>query len=146
VTNSTPATTEAERKVLTSHSRAARESLEELGVPAGSALAEAQTTAVTTVILFQVFYLLECRSLRGSVLEIGLFSNKWIYGGIGAIVILQLGFVYLPFMTALFGSAPLGLAAWTEAALTALLVSPVVWIDKWLRRRHSRRKAGEKDG
>jgi hypothetical protein len=37
----------------------------------------------------------------------------------------------LPPMNALFGSAPLGLAAWTEAALTALLVYPVVWMDKW---------------
>ena len=114
------------------------------GVPAGLALAEAQTMAVTTVILFQVFYLLECRSLRGSVLEIGLFSNKWIYVGIGAILILQLGFVYLPFMNALFGSAPLGLTAWIKAALAALIVFPVVWIDKWRRRRYSQRKPSEK--
>ena len=116
------------------------------GVPAKLALAEAQTAAVTTVILFQVFYLLECRSLRGFVLEIGLFSNRWIYVGIGAILVLQLGFVYLPFMNTLFGSAPLGLAAWTEATLAALVVFPVVWIDKWRRGRHSRRGPVEKSG
>ena len=52
----------------------------------------------------------------------------------------------LPPMNALFGSAPLWLAAWTEAALTALLVSPVVWRDKWRQRRHARRKPSEKDG
>jgi magnesium-transporting ATPase (P-type) len=101
---------------------------------------------VTTVILFQVFYLLECRSLRGSVLEIGLFSNGWIYVGMGAILVLQLGFVYLPFMNALFGSASLGLAAWTEATLTALIVFPVVWIDKWRQGRHTRREPGKKTG
>jgi magnesium-transporting ATPase (P-type) len=117
-----------------------------VGVPAGLALAEAQTVAVTTVILFQVFYLLECRSLRGSVLEIGLFSNGWVYVGIGTILVLQLSFVYLPFMNALFGSAPLGPAAWAEATLAALVVFPVVWIDKWRQRRHSLRGPGEKAG
>lgn len=116
------------------------------GIPAGLALAEAQTVAVTTVILFQIFYLLECRSLRGSILEIGLLSNGWIYVGIGAILVLQLGFVYLPFMNALFGSAPLGFAAWTEATLTALIVFPVVWIDKWRRRRHTSRESSKKTG
>ncbi len=114
------------------------------GISAEIALAEAQTMAVTTVIFFQIFYLLECRSLRGSVLEIGLFSNKWIYVGIGALLALQIGYVHLPFMNALFGSAPLGLMAWTEAALAALIVFPVVWLDKWRRRRRSRRKASEK--
>jgi magnesium-transporting ATPase (P-type) len=34
-------------------------------------LAEAQTAAVTTVILFQIFYLFQCRSLTGSPLKIG---------------------------------------------------------------------------
>lgn len=114
------------------------------GISAEIALAEAQTMAVTTVIFFQIFYLLECRSLRGSVLEIGLFSNKWIYVGIGALLALQIGYVHLPFMNALFGSAPLGLVAWTEAALAALIVFPVVWLDKWRRRRRSRRKPSEK--
>ncbi len=37
------------------------------GVPADLALREAQTMAVTTVILFQVFYLLNCRPLRDSL-------------------------------------------------------------------------------
>ena len=61
-------------------------------------------------------------ALRGFVLEISLSSNKCIYVGIGAILILQLGFVYLPFMNALFGSGPLGLAAWTKAAPAVLIV------------------------
>jgi hypothetical protein len=67
-------------------------------------------------------------ALRGSVLEIGLSSNKCIYAGIGAILILQLGLKYLPFMNARFGSAPLGLATWPKAALAVLIVLSVVWI------------------
>lgn len=45
------------------------------GVPTAVALSEAQTMTVTTVVLFQIFYLIECRSLRGSVFESGLLSN-----------------------------------------------------------------------
>jgi magnesium-transporting ATPase (P-type) len=107
----------------------------------GDDLAGAQTAAVTTVILFQIFYLFECRSLRGSTLKMGLFSNRWIYVGIGAILVLQLGFVYLPFMNVLFGSAPLTLAAWGQALLVGALVLPVVGLEKALRERRGRRSA-----
>ncbi len=110
------------------------------GAPADLALREAQTMAVTTVVVFQMFYLLNCRSLHGSLLEIGLWSNTWIYLGIGVLLLLQLGFVYLPFMNALFGSAPLGLGAWIETLVVALVVLPVVGAEKWWRRRRARLK------
>jgi magnesium-transporting ATPase (P-type) len=115
------------------------------GVPGGG-VAEAQTAAVTTVILFQIFYLFQCRTLRGSSLRIGLFSNLWIYVGIGAILLLQLGFVYLPFMHVLFGSAPLGLATWGQSLLVGALVLPVVGIEKAMgerRRRAAHGRPGE---
>ncbi len=105
------------------------------GVAALPALRYAQTTAVTTVILFQIFYLLNCRSLRDSALEIGLWSNRWIYVGIFVLLVLQAGFVYLPFMNAVFGSAPLGLEAWAKATLVALVVLPVISVEKRLRQR-----------
>lgn len=103
----------------------------------GRGYAEAQTMAVTTVVMFQIFYLLGCRSLRGSVREIGLWSNPWIYGGIGALLVLQLGFIYLPFMNTVFGSAPIGLDAWGRAAVAAFPIVPLIAIEKWwLRRRN----------
>ena len=108
-------------------------------------LAGAQTAAVTAVILFQIFYLLECRSLRGSSLKMGLLTNSWIYVGIGAILALQLGFVYLPFMNMLFGSAPLSAADWVWATLVALVVLPVVGAEKWWRERRYRRRPGRSD-
>ena len=40
-------------------------------IPASGRCAEAQTMAVTTVIMFQIFYLLNCRSLRDSIVRIG---------------------------------------------------------------------------
>ncbi len=97
-------------------------------------LAQAQTMSVTTVILFQIFYLLNCRSLRDSVFTIGLWSNATVFVGIAGIFALQLGYVYLPFMNEVFGSAPLPLAAWAEATAVALLVLPVISIEKHRRR------------
>lgn len=113
--------------------------------PPGGDVAAAQTAAVTTVILFQIFYLFECRSLHGSTLKMGLFSNRWVYVGIGAILVLQLGFVYLPFMNTLFGSAPLGLAAWGQALLIGALVLPVVGAEKALRERRRSRDGVRQD-
>jgi magnesium-transporting ATPase (P-type) len=105
------------------------------GAGGTAALAEAQTMAVTTVILLQAFYLVECRSLRNPIPRVGLFSNPWVFVGIGAILLLQLGFVYLPFMNALFGTAPLSAGAWLESLLVALVVVPVVGLTKRLARR-----------
>ena len=110
------------------------------GVATGTALAEARTTAVTTVILFQIFYLLNCRSLRDSVLKIGLWSNPWIYAGSGALLRLQAGFIYLPFMNAIFGTAPLPAGALLQALVVALVVLPVIGLEKWLRNRGGRKK------
>ncbi len=104
------------------------------GVPQAAALAEAQTMTVTTMILFQVFYLLNCRSLRDSAHTIGLWTNPAIYLGIGALLLLQLGFVYLPFMNELFGSAPLALDAWLVAGLVSAIVLPVISLEKWVRK------------
>ena len=101
----------------------------------GAGFAVAQTQAVTTVIFFQIFYLLNCRSFQESILRMGIATNPWIFVGIGAVLVLQAGFVYLPFMNAVFGSAPLEPRAWLEAALVGLLIMPVIGVEKWWRRR-----------
>ncbi|MCC6556242.1 MAG: HAD-IC family P-type ATPase [Polyangiaceae bacterium] len=114
----------------------------EVGAGAASELAyrEAQTMAVTTVVLFQIFYVLNCRSLRESLLAVGLFSNPWVYAGAAALLLLQLGFVYLPFMNALFGSAPLPASAWLKSALVAMTILPVIGVEKWWRQRRAQRR------
>ncbi|MFW5947269.1 MAG: cation-translocating P-type ATPase [Gemmatimonadota bacterium] len=116
--------------------------LHEYGAHAGpgsleQAMARGQTEAVTTVILFQIFYLLNCRSLRDSLFSIGFWGNPWVFVGIGAVLLLQIGFIYLPFMNAVFGSAPLRLVSWFEATALAFLVMPFIGLEKWWRKRRS---------
>ena len=109
----------------------------EAALPATVALAEAQTAAVTTVIMFQIFYLLHCRSLRGSLFETGVFSNLTIPAGIAVILALQAAFIYLPAAHTVFGSAPLSLRDIAVSALVAALVLPIISIEKALRRKRS---------
>jgi magnesium-transporting ATPase (P-type) len=101
----------------------------------GDSLAESQTLVITTLVLFQIAYLLQCRTLDRPLREIGLFSNPTIFAGIGILILLQLAFVYLPVMNELFGSAPLAPAEWSLAALAAALVIPAIAVEKRRRRR-----------
>ena len=108
---------------------------EAAGAGGPEALAKAQTMAVTTVIMFQVFYLLNCRSLLDSIWKIGVFSNKTVFIGIAAILVLQALFIYAPFMHAIFASAPLSLGDVLASILVGAVILPVVGLEKWWRRR-----------
>jgi Ca2+-transporting ATPase len=103
-----------------------------------TALAEAQTMAVTTVIMFQIFYLMTCRSLTGSVFRLGLFSNRAIFIGVAVLALLQAGFMYLPFMQRIFGTAPLEAMELGLCALVGAVILPVIAVEKWWRGRKER--------
>ena len=100
------------------------------------AISEAQTMAVTSMVLFQVFYLIDCRSLKFSVRKIGLFSNPTIYLGIGVVMLVQTAFVYVPFMNSWFHSSPLKAEAWGLSAAVAFSIMIVIGIEKWLRQKY----------
>ena len=99
------------------------------------AMQKGQTMAVTTVILFQVFYVLHCRSLKGSLLSIGLSSNKTVFIGIAALLLLQLGFIYLPFMNVIFGALPLSATELLVATVVGMIILPVISVEKLLHNR-----------
>lgn len=101
-------------------------------------LARSQTVAVTTIILFQCAYLLNCRSLTESAFRIGLFSNLYVYFGIAATLVLQLCFVYMPPLNALFHTHPLDATDWIAPTLVALAGLPVLSLEKHFWRRRSK--------
>lgn len=104
-------------------------------VMAAQALAQAQTMVVTTVIFFQGFYVMNCRSLKGSVFSIGLFSNPWVFVGAAIVLLLQAAFIFLPILNRIFGSSSIGVADIALAALVGSSILPVVSLEKRLRRR-----------
>ncbi|HSN47989.1 MAG TPA: cation transporting ATPase C-terminal domain-containing protein, partial [Flavobacterium sp.] len=105
------------------------------GLAQSLAISEAQTMAVTAMVLFQVFYLIDCRSLNFSVNKIGLFSNPSIYIGIAAVLIVHIAFVYFPFMNRWFYSSPLKAEAWGVSAVVAFSIFIIISIEKWVRRK-----------
>ncbi|HUS37661.1 MAG TPA: HAD-IC family P-type ATPase [Verrucomicrobiae bacterium] len=100
---------------------------------AGATLAQARTAVVNVVVMVEVFYLLNCRSLTRSMFSAGAFSNRWVIGGIFAMVAAQILFTYSPVMNRLFHSAPVDLHAWVRITGIALFAWIVVEFEKWLR-------------
>jgi Ca2+-transporting ATPase len=103
-----------------------------LGVSAANALEKAQTIAVTFVVMFQIFYMINCRSLKSSVLKIGVFSNKTVFVGIASILLLQGLFIYTPFFQKFFGTTALELNDVLLTIGTGFLIFPIIWIEKVL--------------
>jgi Ca2+-transporting ATPase len=91
--------------------------------------------------MFQIFYLLNSRSLRDSVLRIGLTSNPAVYVGIATVLAAQAAFMYLPPLRAVFGSSPLEWDDLLLATAVGSLITPVVGMEKWLTRRLASRDA-----
>ena len=104
----------------------------ELGI--GASIEVARTVAVNAVVFTEIFYLLNSRSLTYSPFKIGFFSNKWLIVGLVGMVILQLMFTYLPFMNAIFASAPLGFNAWWRLLAFASGTFVLVEVEKYFRR------------
>jgi magnesium-transporting ATPase (P-type) len=107
----------------------------EIETARGTPAAEARTHVVTLIVLLEAFYLLTCRSLHGSLRDVGILTNPSIYAGIVLVVLFQAGYVYLPFMHVLFDSTPLTAMDWLEAAVLASFVLPAVSLHKRLTRR-----------
>jgi Ca2+-transporting ATPase len=102
------------------------------GMLATEAMAKSQTISVTFVIMFQIFYMLNCRSLNDSLLKIGIFSNTTIFYGIGAILFLQALFIYSPFMQNVFGTTTLDMRGVILAVISGFVIFPIISLEKWI--------------
>lgn len=98
-------------------------------------LAEARTVAMNVIVMVEAAFLLNCRSLTHSLLFVGAFSNKWIYIGLGTMLLSQIAITYLPWANSILQTAPLGLGAWIRILGIGLMTFIVVEMEKWLRRR-----------
>jgi Ca2+-transporting ATPase len=107
----------------------------ETGMAQADALSRSQTIAVTFIIFFQIFYLINCRSLKESVFKIGFFSNKIIFLGIGAILLLQALFIYTPFMQKVFGTAALDVKGLLISSIAGSAIFIIITIEKWILRK-----------
>jgi len=87
-------------------------------------LAYAQTMAFTTLMLFQIYNVVNARSDEQSAF-VRLFVNGWLWAALAGSVALQFAVVYVPFLQRAFGSVALDAADWIFCAAVA---SSVLWL------------------
>jgi Ca2+-transporting ATPase len=100
----------------------------------GAEAAEARTVAVNMLVMGELFYLFNCRSLTRSMFALGVFSNPWALLGSLSMIGLQMLFTYSTVMNQLFHSAPIGVDAWLRIIAIGLSVYVIIGLEKWGRR------------
>jgi Ca2+-transporting ATPase len=84
----------------------------------------AQTMAFTTLMLFQIFNVLNARSDEQSAF-VHLVTNRWLWAAIGGSIALQVFVVYVPFLQRAFGTVALSARDWGFCVAVA---SSVLWL------------------
>jgi Ca2+-transporting ATPase len=69
------------------------------------------------------------------VFRIGFFSNNWVLGGVGLMIVLQLLFTYLPVMNLAFGSKPITFSDWGLIIIASSIVYVVIECEKLKRQK-----------
>jgi Ca2+-transporting ATPase len=95
----------------------------------GKDIATARTVALTTMVFFQMWTAIACRSTTHSMMEIGWFSNPLLMGAIVVAALLMLPVIYVPFIQDIFGTAALGGMEWIQ--ILGLSVFGLLAVEIW---------------
>lgn len=87
-------------------------------------LLHARTMAFTTLMMFQLFNVLNARSDTQSAF-VGLCQNGWLWFAIGFSTMLQIAVIYVPFLQEAFSTTSLRLSDWLTCIMVA---SSVLWL------------------
>jgi Ca2+-transporting ATPase len=88
----------------------------------------ARTMAFTTLMMFQLFNVFNCRSVWRSAFR-GLFENKWLIVAVVASLLTQVLVIYVPILQTAFHTVPLSLTDWlisTAVGATLLVAVEIV--------------------
>lgn len=105
------------------------------GLPQPQAVALAQTTAFTAIIILEKMNVFNYRSLRAPVYTFGFFSNGWIIAAWLATVSLQVAAIYVPFLQDALHTVPLGWSEWLlifEISFPLFLVVELYKTVEWI--------------
>ena len=87
-----------------------------------AALARARALCFTLLSISPMFHALNCRSETRSIFDLGMFTNRAVWGAFGVGVVLQALALYVPFLNPVFKTEPLGL----DDVIAVLLLSMVM--------------------
>ncbi len=88
---------------------------------------KARTIVFTTIVVFILLLVFNCRSETKSVLKSKPFNNKYLLIGVTSSFLLQIAVIYMPFFQNIFQTVPLNIYDWIMIAIfgvTALVISP----------------------
>jgi len=100
------------------------------GVP----LERARTAALTTMVFFQFYQALNCRSETESIFSMRPMSNPFLFYSMIAAFFAQLAVLYVPAFQWIFRTVPLTMIDWLQVGLVTVTVVIAVEIDKWMRK------------
>ncbi len=98
----------------------------------GLDVSASRTIAVNTLVAGQLFYLFNCRRIKQPSIGKGFFKNKVSFIAAGALVLLQMFFVYVPFMNRFFDTAPIELHYWLYPLSAGIIVFFIVELEKYI--------------
>ncbi len=99
----------------------------------GRGLSHAQSVALTTMVLYQVFHVGNSRSERRSVLALSPWSNRFLFLATGAALAVHVGALYLPWTQRLLRLEPLDVPTWIRMVLVAATIIVAIEVHKLLR-------------
>jgi len=101
----------------------------------GATIEAARTVAVNVLVVGEIFYLINCRSLLASCYgRRGFAHSRPILIAIVSVLLLQLLFTYAPPFQKLFGTVSLDIAVWWRILLFGVALFAVVEIEKFVLR------------
>ena len=97
-------------------------------------LTQAQTVALTTMVVYQVFQAGNARSETESVFRINPFSNKLLFAATAAALGIHIAALYFPPTQLLLRVEPIGLSAWLRIVVVAVSIVIAMEFHKLIRR------------
>lgn len=103
----------------------------------------ARTLAVNTLVMFEVFYLMNVRSIKGSGLTLKTWTgNRFALWAMAIVVAGQLLFTHAPWLQQLFETTPLTGMQWLALTLITLSSYFLIEGEKWMVRTWEARRTG----
>ncbi len=98
----------------------------------GGDIEKARTVAFASLGIDSLLYVFSCRSLRHSILQKNIFSNKYLLAACAVGAFLQFSAIYVPFLQKILSCVPLGWSEWKIILLVCLGVIVAIEITKWI--------------
>jgi Ca2+-transporting ATPase len=92
----------------------------------------------TTLVIYELFYAFNCRSLRFTLPQLGIFSNKWLLPAVLSSGLLLLAVIYIPSWGMAFHTVPLSFGDWDVIFIVAGGSFLLVELGKWVFARKAR--------